>query len=408
MRILVVSHTPHYLDAAGTVVGWGPTIRELDALADRFGPLTHVAPLHDEPAPASAIPYTSSRVAYCRVPPAGGTRIVDKACIIARIPVYARTIVRHMRTAELVHVRCPANISLVAICILALTRIPKARWVKYAGNWRPPEPGAASYRLQRWMLRRGWPRAVVTVNGRWSGQPAHIVPFDNPAFTRDELERARRAGSGKTITSPVRLLFVGRLEEAKGALRAIEVAALVRTGGVPARLDLVGDGVDGDRCRALADRLGISGSVVFHGWLPRDAVHPLYGVAHFLVLPSVSEGWPKVLGEAMAHGAVCLAGAVSAIPQVLTETGAGDAVAPADVGAFTGLVRDYVAEPERWRRTSRNGMDAAERFTYETYLEAVSNTIGARWPGSFGCAGDNTDGSVNSHAPTGTERGTEV
>jgi hypothetical protein len=64
MKLLIVSHTPHYLEN-GAVKGWGPTIREIDYLAQCFDQVTHVAPLYHTPAPLSAIAYQSSRVKLC-------------------------------------------------------------------------------------------------------------------------------------------------------------------------------------------------------------------------------------------------------------------------------------------------------------------------------------------------------
>ncbi len=53
-HLAIVSHTPHHRTADG-LVGWGPTVTELDHLATRFDRVTHVAPVHDGPAPASAL-----------------------------------------------------------------------------------------------------------------------------------------------------------------------------------------------------------------------------------------------------------------------------------------------------------------------------------------------------------------
>ena len=57
MKLLIVSHTPHY-QKGNAIVGWGPTIREIDYLAQVFDRVVHVAPLHPEAAPASSLPYT--------------------------------------------------------------------------------------------------------------------------------------------------------------------------------------------------------------------------------------------------------------------------------------------------------------------------------------------------------------
>ena len=57
MRLLIVSHTPHYR-AAGQLVGWGPTVRELDHLVELFDEVVHIAPVYDGQAPGSALAYT--------------------------------------------------------------------------------------------------------------------------------------------------------------------------------------------------------------------------------------------------------------------------------------------------------------------------------------------------------------
>jgi hypothetical protein len=85
MKLLVVSHTEHYLKN-GTVVGWGPTVREIDHLANLFDEIIHIAMLHTGPAPDSAIAYQSPRVKLCPVPAAGGSGLKSKLRIAAIIP----------------------------------------------------------------------------------------------------------------------------------------------------------------------------------------------------------------------------------------------------------------------------------------------------------------------------------
>ena len=61
----------------------------------------------------------------------------------------------------------------------------------------------------------------------------------------------------------------------------------------------------------------------------------------------------------MAYGVVPLAGAVSSIPQILAETGAGVALPPFDVNAFVNEVLAYAAHPDRWKAASRAGIASA-------------------------------------------------
>lgn len=367
---------PHHL-RDGRVVGWGPTAHEIDHLAQVFNEVRHVALLHPGPAPSSALPYSSERVTFVPVPPAGGRRFRDKLEILLRYPAYLRTILRELPKADVVHVRCPDNISLLAIVVLAFTRRPRLRWVKYAGNWRPEQPESWSYTFQRWWLHRGLHRGLVTVNGRWPNQPRHIRSFINPCLTDAELESGRAAAEHKQLTPPLRLLYVGRLETEKGVGRALEVLAQLQREGYEVTMDFVGDGPERPDFEAMAQNLSLAQRTRFHGWLPRTVLAPLYAQSHVMLFPTcASEGWPKVLSEAMAYGVVPLAGRVSCIGQFLDAFATGKALPAEDREGFCRMIRNYVANPGKWNVHSQRAVTSAAFFTYTRYLEAVRHLLG--------------------------------
>ena len=62
----------------------------------------------------SALPYTSERVVLQPVQPAGGDTPWEKMGLLRVIPQYIRTINKEMKRCDVVHVRCPASISLLA------------------------------------------------------------------------------------------------------------------------------------------------------------------------------------------------------------------------------------------------------------------------------------------------------
>jgi glycosyltransferase involved in cell wall biosynthesis len=377
VRLIIVSHTPHYR-RAGRVVGWGPTVRELDYLAAMFAEVVHVAPVYDEPPPQSALPYTADNLRLRAVRPAGGARPADKIGILAAYPSYARVIGAEMAGADAVHVRCPANISLLALWLLRRAGGPPYRWVKYAGNWRPEAGEPWAYGLQRRWLAANRHRGVVTVNGQWPAQPAHVYSFHNPSLTEDEVAEGAAAAARKRMASPAELLFVGALNDGKGAGRALRVALSLQKRGVPFRLRLLGDGPARPRYEAWARERRLE-NVAFAGWVPRMAMGDYYAAAHFILLPSRSEGWPKALSEAMAYGVVPVAAAVSSIPQILAATGAGVALPPEDIDGLAEAIAQLAADPPTWSAASRAGVAAARLFTYRAYQEAVAALFARAW-----------------------------
>ncbi|MGH7717546.1 MAG: glycosyltransferase [Gemmatimonadaceae bacterium] len=372
-RLLIISDMAHYHGDA--VVGWGPTVQEIDHLAQLFDEVRHIAFLYEGPAPDSMIPYTSPRVRLVPVPPSGGNTVRRKLGVMLRLPSYARTVLAELSQADVVHLRCPASVSLIGLMLLTVLRRPHIRWVKYAGAWQPRGRDPLSYALQRWWILRGFQRGAVTVNGRWPGQPVHIRSFHNPCLTSGEREEARIGAEGKQLGTPARLLFVGAMVRNKQPRHAVQILASLRRRGIDAVLDMVGDGQERVACERLASELGVASRVVFHGWLPRPAIATFYAGAHLLLVPSESEGWPKVLSEGMAHGVVPVASAVGSIAQHLSEFGVGKSIDPSDLEGFAEAVTGYLWHPGSWKEESRRAIGAAAAFSYEKYLDAVAELL---------------------------------
>lgn len=375
MRLLIISQMPHHR-RDGRIVGWGATVRELDQLATRFDNIRHVACLHEGPAPASAIPYSASNLELVPVRPSGAEGFTGKLDALRAMPSYISTISRELPAADMVHVRAPANIALLAMVMLSLRKQPAARWFKYAGNWKPDHRESPSYTFQRWWLSRKWHRGVVTVNGQWPHQPSWVRTFFNPSLDERDIENGCLAAARKSLSLPIRLLFVGRLESAKGADRCVQIIADLRQRGIEARLELVGDGPGASRFRAMADELGVADVCDFLGWQSPSQVRAAYERAHVLLLPTyASEGWPKVLSEGMAYGVVPLAGAVSSIPQYLSQLQTGAALPPEDTASFADAIADYVRSPQTWAAQSERAVEATRWFSFSHYLESIDSLL---------------------------------
>src|SRR5258708_1765036 len=119
MRLVIVSHTEHYQEN-GKISGWGPTVREINYLAGLFSEIVHIAPLHAGPAPSSSLAYKAENISLCHVPPSGGPNLINKLGILKILPSYIAIMLREFKKADVIHVRCPANISLIAIILLSL------------------------------------------------------------------------------------------------------------------------------------------------------------------------------------------------------------------------------------------------------------------------------------------------
>lgn len=378
MQLMIVSYTSHYL-VDDKIIGWGPTVMEIDHLASLFDQVVHVAPLYQMCAPESSIPYSASNVDLIPVKPAGGNTIFQKIGVLFKFPQYAKILISELKDVDLIHIRCPANISLLSLVIMSALKKPNFRWVKFAGNWRPEKNEPFSYKFQRFLLEKNVHRGVVTINGRWPGQPPHVLSFPNPCLTDMDILQGQKAALEKSLAEPIRIVFVGRLERAKGAWRVLEITSLLKRAGLKVLVDIIGDGPERNNFQKSIHDNQINEEVRFQGWLPKSSLRDFYARAHFILHPSESEGWPKVLSEAMAYGAVPLASNVSSIPQILNEIDKDLAVIPTFTDAFVARILRFVDEPDSWKKVSLSGLETAQRFTYSNYQKVVSKMVYDTW-----------------------------
>lgn len=153
------------------------------------------------------------------------------------------------------------------------------------------------------------------------------------------------AGSRRDLRAqPCLLLYLGRLEDRKGADRLLRALSMEENRHLDWSAVMAGDG-DIETYRSLAQQLGLTDRVSFTGWLGRDAVEQLMGQSDVLVLPSLNEGLPMAILEAMAHGLAVVATPVGAIADVIREEQTGLLVPPGDVPALARALRRVINDP---------------------------------------------------------------
>ncbi|UKM63663.1 glycosyltransferase [Flavobacteriaceae bacterium GSB9] len=315
-KLTIISHTEHYKTTEGQLVGFGATVTEINGLLEVFDKIVHVAVLYDQAPPLSALPYRSKAIRLVALPRVGGKSISDKLKVMWNAPKILSIIHNSLKGSTHFQFRAPTGMGVYVIPYLVFFSSKKG-WFKYAGNWKQKHAPLA-YQFQRWVLKQQ--HRKVTINGNWPNQPKHCLSFENPCLTNEELATGKITRNTKDVSTGKRTLcFVGRMEAAKGIELLIESLLSLN----PLDKDLIdtihfigqGEGIDNYK-----QRLAESGmSFTFHGTLPRNSVHHIYKSSHFLILPSQSEGFPKVVSEALNYGCVPVVSNVSAIGQYITH-----------------------------------------------------------------------------------------
>lgn len=137
---------------------------------------------------------------------------------------------------------------------------------------------------------------------------------------------------------------------------------------VKIKLLVVGEGKLKRQLGDLADRLKIKDSVVFCGF--RDDIPEVLRAIDILVLPSLWEGFPVSVLEAMASGLPVVASDVGGVSEVVQNGRNGVLVRPADYRHLSTALYNLIREPERILRLGAEGKKlVGEKFTLKKMIE---------------------------------------
>jgi glycosyltransferase involved in cell wall biosynthesis len=173
----------------------------------------------------------------------------------------------------------------------------------------------------------GWgvrPSRVMTLQNAVDG------PISEDLFLkhRDEKRKSLRITNGDFAVG-----YVGRLSEEKWVKYLLRACSLLRRSGVAVRVILIGEGPQRQELEILVRDEDLEDVVYFAGF--RRDVESWLPAFDAFVLPSLTEGTPMSVLEAMASGVPVVATAVGGLPQVIENGRNGILVPPENPGKIT-------------------------------------------------------------------------
>lgn len=180
--------------------------------------------------------------------------------------------------------------------------------------------------------------------------------------TASQLEERLGRYVRKTSADEWSCLHIGTMAQPyKRQDALIRAVADCRLAGLSLRLRLVGSGGLEQELRELARSLGVDQQVEFLGELPAgEAIRSALDEADVFVLPSQTEGLPRVLLEAMARGVPCLATDVGGVHELLD---ASELISRADIPKVGLHIKDLVKDRGRLARLARLNVERARAYS---------------------------------------------
>ena len=260
-----------------------------------------------------------------------------------------------------------------------MRRLLPLRWIGMTHGWTNENAKVRAYnRLEKALLKSA--DHVISVSPQLAAEMRRVRGPEAPVslvLNAVDADSIRGEGTAGEIRShyigdkPGGYLLgsFGRLSPEKG--HHILLEAMARLGGdTPVRLLLVGDGPERENLETQAEILGISNRVIFAG--QQDNMRDWYEAIDLFVLPSLSEGLPFVVLEAMALGKPVLASRVGAVPEVIDEGVNGWLLPPGDAELLATSIASLLKDRNRLRAAGARAREMLyPRFSVERQAREV-------------------------------------
>jgi glycosyltransferase involved in cell wall biosynthesis len=245
--------------------------------------------------------------------------------------------------------------------------------------------GAFMIHMRRSVIRRVFARylfrashVVLCQSARWRDFfTSEIgVPIDrcriveNWTVTRSDL--ALGDERDYCATTPVKIGYLGWIEETKGVTDLLEACRLLcSTDGVPVRLMIAGRGTALTKCERFVRSNGLASNVEFLGWVSGEKKVKFFREIDVFVLPSHFEGLPNAVIEAMAAGLPVVVTRVGGLPDVVEHGKDGLIVEPKDPLALRDAMSSLLKDVGLRASLGRAARIKAERFNVERAVDQI-------------------------------------
>lgn len=287
-------------------------------------------------------------------------------------------IYKTMKSADHIHLRCPGNVGLLA-CLVQILFPNKTKTAKYAGNWDPNAKQPLSYKLQKWILNNPFltKNMQVLVYGEWEGMSKNILPFFTATYSDNEAIYANSLPD-KNIPNqaiePMRFMYVGTLSPGKRPLYALQLFQYILKQFPNSTLDVYGEGMMRQEVEVFITENRLQNNVILHGNQAKEIVEKAYQNNHFLILASQSEGWPKVVAEAMFWGCVPLSTHVSCVYQMMGQ-GSRGVLLEIDLQQDTSKVINLINNPIVYSQMSKLAKKWSTQYTVDKFEKEIKKLI---------------------------------
>jgi len=285
---------------------------------------------------------------------------------------------------DLIHLRLPSPIAF--ICLIITKIVNKPVFIFLAGDrekllllkgkilW----PLAKLYHLSLKLLTKGKLCFAVgkDLAVKLGGPSDRIIPVVDVALEAKHFIRENDALKNLRNNLPVKILYVGAVNQNKGVDILLSAVKLLKSKGYQVRLRIVGR-IEGKKnwFLKMVDSLSLNNYVDLVGYLSWEKVIYEYNKNDIFVLPSRCEGIPNVILEAMARGIPVIATDVGDISSLVIHLINGILVKSTSPISLAKALEYLINHYDVRKKLIKNGLKTVKRYTLSKLIELMLNKV---------------------------------
>ena len=350
----------------------------MQAISELFSETTLVIPYDKKQAEQGTTVLDGKAMKVCPLPIPKGEGWRRKISMIGWFIENGQVIFREVRRADAVHTPIPGDVGTIGMLFALLLRKPL--FVRHCGNWLVQRTVAEYF--WKWMMElfAGGQNIMLATGGaeeKPSARNPNIKWIFATSLRKDEI--ANNSTREFPRDGKLKLVIACRQEERKGTDVVIASLPLILKKFPQTTLSVIGSGSLLTKLKEQAKTLGLENRIAFYGKVEHSQVVALLKQAHIFCYPtSASEGFPKVVLEALACGLPVVTTKVSVLPQLIGSE-CGILLERPDPAKLAEAVIEICSDAEKYKQMSANAIATAQQYSLEGWRDRIGELMREAW-----------------------------
>jgi len=381
MKLVIISHKPTWKSLEGNpeFVTDGGFPFQMKAISELFDSTKILIPVTSIDSIENKIELNGYNMLICPLTPLNiNYKFLRRIAFPFWLFWNSITIIREILNADAVHAPIPGDIGTIGM--LAAFFFKKPLFVRYCGNWENKRTFAEIF--WKWFLIRfAGNRNVFLATGGCKKPPSSKNVNIKWVFSTSmsEKELTRNAVPNKEIhNNKIVIATLGRQEKGKGTELLIESLTKLIKIYPEIILNIIGDGSQLHKYKQLTHHLGVSKNVIFHGYLAHDEAIQVLKKSDLFCFPTLSEGFPKAVLEALSCNLPVITTNVSVLPELISDKCGRIIDVPSPENISKNII-ELISNPNEYKRLSINAGNKALDYSIETWQQTLKMHLEESW-----------------------------